>query len=190
MLQPIYVLDLETTGLVGEPIDKAVEIGIARVDLERGRVYPEYSRIINQQLTPAQQQSWVFEHTDLTPMDVINSPHSQFRVAMELSLFYPNCYFTSYNRVFDFGKFIDNWNVPLRYAPCIKEVCAEEWNNGEWFKAQEAYNLLCPDNPAGLEGGIEAHRALSDAVMEGFILCRAFEACDWIRAAYAEVLEE
>lgn len=188
-MQPIYVLDLETTGLIGEPLDKAVEIGIARVDLERGRVYPEYARIINQELTPFQQQSWVFENTDLSPLDVLNSPHSQYRVAMELSLFYPGQHFTSYNRAFDFDKFIDHWNVPLAYAPCIMEECSEIWNDGILLKAQRAYDLLCPDNPAGLEDGREAHRALSDAVMEGYILCRAFEASDYVKTAYAEVLE-
>ena len=41
--------------------------------------------------------------------------------------------------------------------------------------AQEAYDLLCPDNPAALPDKKEEHRALSDAVMEGWILLRYLE---------------
>lgn len=197
MLQPIYVLDLETTGLIGEPIDKAVEIGIARVDLNRGKVYPEYSRIIYQILTPKQKESWVFKNTDLTPGDVNNSPYGQMKIAADLFQQYSGRVFTSYNMEFDFGKFIDKWDmvypindIGLCKAPCLMTACANEWSNGEWFSAQQAYDMLCPDNPAGLEGGIEKHRALSDAIMEGWILVRAFDSSPEIMQMYVEVLEE
>ena len=60
-------------------------------------------------------------------------------------------------------------------APCIKLSCADRYADGRWFKAQEAYDLLCPDNPANVPDGKEQHRALSDAVLEGFILLRYLE---------------
>ncbi|MDY5678794.1 MAG: hypothetical protein SPF21_02445, partial [Candidatus Methanomethylophilaceae archaeon] len=36
------------------------------------------------------------------------------------------------------------------------------------FRSQDAYRVLCPDNPMRL--GNQTHRALDDAIMEGWIL--------------------
>lgn len=48
----IYVLDIETTGLQGALFgDKVLEVGVARVNLDVGKVYPEYSRIVFSNLT-------------------------------------------------------------------------------------------------------------------------------------------
>lgn len=44
----IYVLDTETTGLGSIPDgEKVLEVGIARVDLDRQKIYPEFNRIIH-----------------------------------------------------------------------------------------------------------------------------------------------
>ena len=38
----------------------------------------------------------------------------------------------------------------------------------KWVRSIDAYRVLCPEDPMGLEG--MRHRAIDDAVMEGWIL--------------------
>lgn len=189
----LYVLDTETTGLQGAPIDSVVEIGIARVDIDRCKVYPEWTRIINAPLTEQQKkEAWVFNNTDLTPDDCLSSPHFTGNVADELNMIYSGEPFTAYNREFDFDKFLnkDPWNFHAGYLPCLMEITRQCLNvTGRWLKAQEAYDILCPDNPAQLPEGREQHRALSDAVCEGWIMLRLFERFPDARELYENVLE-
>lgn len=173
--RPLFILDLETTGLNGtEEGDKILEVGIVRVDLDKGAVYPEFSKVVHQFLTPEEKTCWAFTHTSLTPEEVTSSPWS-LNMCLDLMYMYSRSLggvFTSYNVGFDFGKFLNPWGFRPKLAPCIMEECAEHYNGGRWFKAQEAYDQLCPDNPAALPDGQEEHRALSDATMEGWILLR------------------
>ena len=46
---------------------------------------------------------------------------------------------------------------------------------GKWVRSEDAYWALCPDNPMGL-GDKQTHRALDDAMMEGWILRSLFGA--------------
>lgn len=176
--KPLFVLDLETTGLAGtEEGDKILEIGVARVDLINGAVYPEYNKIIHQFLTPAEKTCWCFQNTSLTPEDVKNSPWT-LRLALDLLTLYDKVrggVFTSYNVAFDFDLFLKPWGFRPRMAPCIMKECADHYNGGHWLKAQEMYDQLCPDNPAAVPDGKEEHRAQSDAVLEGWILLRYLE---------------
>lgn len=191
MTANIYVLDTETTGLEGYlGGDVVVEIGIARVDLDRMKVYPELGRIVRQDLTPKQKESWVFQNTDLTPEEVESSPWTVNKVRADLEA-YSTKVFTAYNRVFDFDSFLyyTPWYFHPEEAPCIKEECADRYNDGRWFTAQAAYNLLCPDNPMKVPEGRERHRALSDAVFEGHILTRLCEKNEDILQSYMEAAE-
>lgn len=192
MTVQIFVLDTETTGLAGAPIDSIVEIGISRVDLDRGKVYPEYSRIVNAPMTEAQyEESWVFNNTDLTPGDCWSSPYYIGQVANELKYLYLWRTFTAYNSEFDFDMFLnhDPWNFTPNLAPCIMHECADRYNQGKWFRAQKAYDLLCPDNPARVPDGKEEHRALSDAVLEGYILLALCEQNPEIMDKYISAVE-
>lgn len=192
----IYVLDIETTGLQGALFgDKVLEVGVARVNLDVGKVYPEYSKIVYSQLTDSEKKCWAFENTTLTPEDVTHADYSSTRVARQLDDLYHCKPFTSYNRAFDFDKFmnIPPWSSEWTsgFAPCLKELYAEYFtDDGRWVSAQVAYNTLCPDNPSGLEGGRELHRALDDAVMEGHILIRMCEKNDALRAVYDRCWDE
>ena len=38
----------------------------------------------------------------------------------------------------------------------------------KWVRSIDAYRVLCPEDPMGLEG--MRHKAIDDAVMEGYIL--------------------
>ena len=44
----------------------------------------------------------------------------------------------------------------------------ESYYPNKWIRSIDAYRALCPEDPMGLEG--MRHRAVDDAVMEGFVL--------------------
>lgn len=189
----VYIVDIETTGLNGQLAgDSVVEIGIARVDLALGRVYPEYSAIVRQPLRADQLDSWVFQNTSLTAREVMLSPHSMCEVSDVLrEQFSSSIPVTSYNRVFDLDLFLSCapylWRPHL--APCIKEqATAVLSEGGKWLSAQAAYARLCPDNPARVPDGKEEHRALSDALLEGHILLRLCEEFPSVGMAYDEAV--
>ena len=186
----IFVLDTETTGLGGIPNgDKILEIGIARVDLERHMVYPEFSRIIHYDRVP--RDCWAYKYTTLEPEDNYQSPWEVYEVARAL-LYYENKIFTAYNEAFDFRDFLNYppWDFKPRLAPCIMEEAASKLApDGRWLPAEEVYTKLCPDNPADLPDGKEQHRALSDAICEGYILLALMDKYAGINDDYMEYME-
>ena len=186
----IFVLDTETTGLNGiNGGDKVLEIGIARVDLDTHTVHPEFNRIIHYDEVP--EDCWAYYNTTLKPEDNYNSPWDIFDVSRAL-LYYEKYIFTAYNVNFDFGDFLHYppWYFMPRLAPCIMEEAARVLApDGRWLKAQEAYDRLCPDNPAALPEGKEQHRALSDAVCEGHILLALMDRYPEINETYMEYVE-
>ena len=44
----------------------------------------------------------------------------------------------------------------------------ESYYEDKWVRSIDAYRVLCPEDPMGLES--MRHRAIDDAVMEGWIL--------------------
>ena len=192
MSKDIYVLDIETTSLLGAWAGgKVLEVGIARLCLDTGKIYPEYSQIISHDLTPEEQNCWCFQNTDLTPQDVESSPVGPVKAAMDLYLRYRDCLFTSYNVEFDFNRYLNQppYTFKPAMAPDIMLTISDDYNNGFWLKAQESYDMLCQDNPAGLPEGKERHRALDDAVCEAWILLRAYQDDDNIAIQYEDAIE-
>lgn len=193
MSRDIYVLDIETTSLLGAHLGgKVLEIGIARVNLDTGKVYPEYSQIVSQDLTNTEKACWCFQNTDLTPQDVESSPVGPVKAAMDLYLRYRDCLFTSYNVEFDFEKYLNQppFNFKPAMAPDIMITVSSDYNDGYYLKAQSAYDMFCGhDNPAGLPDGKERHRALDDAIAEGWILLRAYQDCDNVAIAYDDAID-
>lgn len=191
----IYVVDIETTGLAGQRAgDCVVEVGIARVDMLKRRVYPEYSAIVRQVLSPEQAaDSWVFKNTTLTPGEVRSSPHSAYDVARILRNVYTGSIpVTSYNRFFDLDLFLSHppylWRPAA--APCIKECATAALGFDKWLSAQKAYDILCPENPARVPDGREEHRALSDACLEGYILLEVCRRDPAIAMSYDEAIRD
>lgn len=193
MNRDIFVLDIETTSLLGSVLGgKVLEIGIARVSFDTGKVYPEYSQIVSQDLTNDEKACWCFQNTDLTPQDVESSPVGPVKAAMDLYLRYRDCLFTSYNVTFDFYKYLNNepYNFRPFMAPDIMQLVSDDYNSGLYLKAQEAYTMFCGhDNPAGLPDGKERHRALDDAIAEGWILLRAYQDDDNIAIQYDDAID-
>ena len=192
----IYVVDLETTGLGGCPIDHAIDVGLVCVDLEKETVEKSFSTVIGYDTSRwdrTHKNAWIFEHIDLT-LEKVNEaqftrPPEKVRSILVEILEGKNL--TSYNTKFDLDKFLfrDMWDlggIVNRY-PCLMmaaaEPCKLEGGRSFWAHAEEvpgagkyhppklehAYATLCPDDPAEICGKQE-HRALSDAIVAGHLL--------------------
>lgn len=166
-MKPLFVIDIETTDLDPEK-GQIVEVGIARVDLVKKRVYPEYSKIVRQSACDFSPDSWVFKNSTLTSADVIRSPWTMSDVMLDLVFYQRLGMFTSYNQAFDFVWLTTKLGLDFWTVSDIMDLCTDL--NGQRLSAQGCYYRLCQDNPANLPNYKEEHRALSDAVMESYIL--------------------
>lgn len=205
----IYVIDLETTGLMGHPYDKILQIGIASLDLTSGEVVKEFDRTIYYDKAMAKNYEgrygatpWIFREGHLTIEQCergvpLWKTYADFIPLIEGKLV------TSYNTKFDFDKFLDF--VPIRIktrSKCLFDIAdlATEYIKSELYPPRkfieikgvcgkvarqflenperrvrmfDAYRLLCPDDPAGVErNGIitQTHNAADDALQEAYIL--------------------
>lgn len=141
---------------------------------------------------------WIYRNTDLRIEDTLNAAKDVETVAAEVREIVSGREATSYNVSFDLGKFLyrEPWNLKGLYSiPCdIMELATkrvyslagdnlisdkdllerllrereESYYPNKWIRSIDAYRALCPENPMGLEG--MRHRAIDDAVMEGWIL--------------------
>lgn len=195
-MNEIFVIDLETTGLRGYPQDKVVEIGIASLNVDTGKITERLSRIVHQPLAEADRNSWIFQNTDLKYEDVYSEDDETGELASYLRKNYEDYLFTSYNVDFDFCRFLwsNEWNFNPWLATDIMEECAKtvpDRNHagaGKYPSAQASYNFLCPDNPMGLEK--ERHRAVSDAVFECHILWNLMRVSKTANELYREELRD
>ena len=151
---------------------------------------------------------WIYRNSDLRMEDTLNASKDVERVAAEVREIVSGREVTSYNVPFDFGKFLyrEPWclkelcSVPydiMELATKRVHSLAEEdmipdkmlqdrllrdreesYHPEKWVRSIDAYRALCPEDPMGLEG--MRHRAVDDAVMEGWILA-SIEGC---RGAY------
>lgn len=180
MTDSILIVDLETTGLLGEPKDHVVEIGIVELATCDLTPRPLYHAIVRPyyHLADNFEQAWVFQNTSLRPTDVLCG-REVTEVRNEIQRILKGRAATSFNREFDFDRFLIRypWECSPKLMPCIMKVAGREYGDElpcsqypGCPSAQTTYSFLCPDNPANLPNGIEQHRALDDALMEAYIL--------------------
>lgn len=175
-MRPLFVIDIETTDLDPDK-GEIVEVGIARVDLFGRKVYPEYSKIVHQ--FEIGSDAWVFNNSSLSVKDVTRSPWLQSDIRLDLIFYQKIGVFTSYNQPFDFGWLDKKLGLEFRTVSDIMDICTEI--QGRRTSAQSCYLSFCQDNPANLDDMKEEHRALSDAVMESYILLAVCEENPTIR---------
>ena len=141
---------------------------------------------------------WIYRNSDMRLEDTLNAAKNLDTVVREVREIVSGREVTSYNVEFDFGKFLyhEPWNLKeLCSVPydimelATKRVYSlaeddliqdkmlqdrllrereESYYPNKWIKSIDAYRALCPEDPMGLEG--MRHRAVDDAVMEGWIL--------------------
>ncbi|WP_400238761.1 3'-5' exonuclease [Methanomethylophilus alvi] len=141
---------------------------------------------------------WIYRNSDLRIEDTLDAAKDAEAVAAEVREIVSGREVTSYNVPFDFGKFLyrEPWNLKeLCSVPydimelATKRVYSlaeedmipdkalqdrllrereESYHPNKWIRSIDAYRALCPEDSMGLEG--MRHRAIDDAVMEGWIL--------------------
>lgn len=141
---------------------------------------------------------WIYRNSNLRMEDTLNASKDVERVAAEVREIVSGREVTSYNVPFDFGKFLyrEPWNLKelcsipydimelatkrvysLAENDMIQDKALRErllrereesYYPNKWIRSIDAYRALCPEDPMGLEG--MRHRAVDDAVMEGWIL--------------------
>ena len=141
---------------------------------------------------------WIYRNSDMRMEDTLNAAKDLDTVVREVREIVSGREVTSYNVKFDFGKFLyqEPWNIrnmvtrkidimklattkvyELADSDSIEDKGLQERLLREredspypekWVRSIDAYRVLCPEDPMGLEG--MRHRAIDDAVMEGWIL--------------------
>jgi len=181
----VYVVDTETTGLLGAPKDKIVDIAVCKVTLGDDKVENVYSSIVGHDTgkwNDELKRSWIFENTDLTP-DMVNDAPPESKVASDISKILKGANVTSFNFQFDFDKFLyrEPWSLRNDIVPfrCVmlasKNVCKIPgmYEDYKYPKLSEAYKMIVKGDPAEIHG-VQEHRALSDAIMASHILLELY----------------
>ena len=189
LMTTIYVLDTETTTTTFRPVPNGhvVEIGIAEVNLEEHTVQPYYSDILTvkkmvkgkKKIDP---EAWVFKNTTLTVEEVENGKDPE-EIAIKLADMLKGCELTAFNQSFD--QLMLKRDLPQLHDAVVwgQDLMLQADNLSSiprtkappcYPNAENTYNHLCKDDPAHINGK-EEHRALSDAIMEGYILLALYD---------------
>ena len=141
---------------------------------------------------------WIYRNSDMRMEDTLNAAKNLDTVVREIREIVSGKEVTSYNVGFDFDKYLDlePWSLKdiaarkmdimelatakvyeLADSDSIEDKGLQErllreredsYYPEKWVRSIDAYRVLCPEDPMGLEG--MRHRAIDDAVMEGWIL--------------------
>jgi DNA polymerase-3 subunit epsilon len=183
----IYVVDTETTGLSGGPMDLVVDIGICSVDLKMGLVKVVYSSVVGYDVTEwgdHRKKAWIFENTDLT-LDAVAAARPFFNVKEDVIKHLRGKTVTAYNVPFDMDNFLyrEPWCLKGLFHVCTDimkaatDVCklpSEFYGVSYRFpKLDHAYNTITKGDPAGV-GEKQSHRALSDARMASYVMVEMY----------------
>ena len=188
----IYVLDTETTGLKGAPLDVVVDIGITRVDIAEGKVEDVYSSVLGYDVDKwddYRRNAWIFENTDMT-LDMVREAPPAERVIRDVSRILKDKAVTAYNVGYDMKKFLylDPWCLNGTFRECYDimlaatDVCkipSEYYGRKYRYpKLDYAYAHIVDGDPAGIHG-VQDHRALSDARMASYLMIELYRSGDY-----------
>jgi len=171
----IGIVDIETTGF----FDKGgliVEIGIVSLDIDTGEVLPVFSSVVKEEGFSerhlAEPYGWIFQNSDLTYDEVINSPNLEDLLPQIQEICDSFEYgLTAFNKKFDFTYLKDRGLsfkelscIMLRATPIVNLPPNFGYTEPKWPTVEEAWAYFFPDRPYE-----EKHRALDDALHEAEI---------------------
>jgi DNA polymerase III epsilon subunit-like protein len=176
MGKEIIVLDIETTGLKAKE-DLILELGMVKLNLETGEISELFNKVFRDpRLTAKHREAWIFQNGFMKLEEVRNAePISNYTSDIQRIMDDFQGLITAWNREFD-SAFLEyagfNLGAPLD-CPMKKSVDYFKIDGPfgyKWPKAQEAWDILFPDNPK-----IEEHRGLDDSKMEAAIIYELYK---------------
>lgn len=196
----MMIIDTETTGLTGYPVDRVLEVGICELtdDME---VVPVYNALINypdiRSFCEKNGPIWVIENTDMTIEALEGSPVGISDAVAQVRDILEGKEATSYNVPFDFGRFLDRrpWDIrsccsvpydimdlatrrvhSMADSDLIADKKLQRRLLADWDiwpdKWIRSIDAYCALCPGDPvhRAGSQSHRALDDAVQEAYIL--------------------
>ena len=170
-MNKILVLDIETTGFSTSK-DVILELGICELNTSTGVVIKLFDEIFcSPKLTAKHHKCWVFENNYMTPDEVRGKPPiDHFREQIQKIFTFYSGEITAWNRYFD-SRFLKANGFDLGKDIVCPMMQSTDFfkipglRGNKWPKAQEAWDILFPDNPR-----TELHRGYDDADMEARII--------------------
>jgi len=175
MARLMGVVDIETTGFLKQG-GLIVEIGIVSLDVDTGEVKEVFNSVVKEEGFSkkhlAAPYGWIFQNSDLTYDEVINSPNLE-DLLPQIQEICDNFKYglTAYNKEFDFSFFRDrglNFKekscIMLKATPIVNLPPNPGFTDPKWPNVEEAWAFFFPDRPY-----VEKHRALDDALHEAEI---------------------
>jgi len=170
----ILIIDIETTAL--KPSDGGMcEIGMIELNLQNGERTKIFDTLVNDKLEDRHRNAWVFNNTDIKFEQIKQAPKLE-EIREEVQTIF-NKYsgkITAWNQDFDFSFFLKRrFKIKTNLSCAMKdstdyfklENTRGYYGGYKWPKAQEAWNILFPDQKR-----IELHRAYDDAEFESHII--------------------
>lgn len=159
----IYIIDTETTGLDGFPDDDIIEIAICSADTEKKTIKVIYQSIVGHNVYSwdyRKRYAWIFGNSNLI-LEKVKNAKPQKAVVKEVREIINDRLVTSFNVEYDFTKFL--FCEPWYLDEVVRDVCncimiastpvcqiPGYYQEYKWPRLEEAYQILCKNNPAGI----------------------------------------
>ncbi len=137
MVNKLYVIDLETTGLVGMPHDKILEICIIELDLDTYQYKVILNEVIKHMIDVNITQSWIVKNGIISLQEIQNG-YREERIKEWTKGILNGKSWTSYNTDFDYYKFLKYWDVSppvfclMKLATPVLRLKRYHYNAGEF----------------------------------------------------------
>jgi DNA polymerase III alpha subunit (gram-positive type) len=157
----IQIVDIETTGFSCQN-DLIVEVAVVRLNLTTEYIIPEYSAVINEGIEKKKGFIWIFKNSSLT-YQLVKSGKSFASQQYKLRNIINSHKTTAFNKSFDF-RFLRSRGVEIKQEAEDPMYIVGRLFGESKLSVVDAWELLFNRKVH------EAHRALSDAWMEGVIV--------------------
>lgn len=167
MSEWLYVLDLETTGLMGHPQDLILEVALAKIHKLTHQTIALQTDIVYQDIKDQRvKHCWVVNN-NIISLNEIEKGEVLEKVLEKTKKFIGEADYTTYNVEFDYFKFLKYFGFKYPKFCLMERACKVlklpneyGYDNYKWPTLQEAFNYFAPEQIR-----TQTHRALDDVTM-------------------------
>ncbi len=187
------MIDCETTGLVGHPLDLVLSIGISEVDIINQTVDPFFNRILGYDTKKHEdiinKKTWIFDNSPLKLEDIqfaYDNGQTADEVAKEFNHLMKDKKIAYYNKAYDHDEFLSHAPFllsPEQILPCLMVAsttpCAipnRYYGGYKWPRLEEAVDLLLDEEiKQELNKSDNFHDAIFDTYAAGHVMLKLIE---------------